>query len=280
MRRGYRRGPEHGNHFLQQLNEQGGQRPPCWLFFRDDQHIDRAPFPAEPQAVSRQLVQDHPHLRAPGIPQGCCVLKNIIFVKKRKAMEKAGLLYYLSTIKDPRRLQGQRHNLSLILLLMLMSIMSGYIGYRAIGDFIKRNREDLLAVLKPNKGRLPSFDVVRQVLIRIDFEEVSRAFHSWALQYITISEQEWVSIDGKAIGGTVMGGNTINQTFVSLVSLFCSRSGLILCNAQLSNSKDSEIPVVKQLIAALDLEGLTFTLDALHCQKKRQRSLSRAIITT
>jgi hypothetical protein len=195
-------------------------------------------------------------------------------------MEKAGLLDYFLTIKDPRRLQGQRHSLSLILLLTLMSIMSGYIGYRAIGDFIKRNREDLLTSLKPNKDRLPSFDIVRSVLIRVDFEEVSRAFHSWALQYITISEQEWVSIDGKAIGGTVTGGNTINQTFVSLVSLFCSRSGLVLGNAQISNCKESEIPVVKQLIEALDLEGLTFTLDALHCQKKQQRSLSLATITT
>ncbi len=35
-----------------------------------------------------------------------------------------------------------------------------------------------------------------------------------------------------------------------------------------SNSKESEIPVVKQLIETLDIKGVTFTLDALHCQKK------------
>jgi len=181
------------------------------------------------------------------------------------------LLDYFGQVKDPRRLQGQRHELKLILLLTLMSIMSGYIGYRPIGDFIKRNKKDLLATLKPRKGKLPSFYVIRQVLIHIDFKEVSKQFNAWARQYIGISKHEWISIDGKAISGTVTKGLPIDQDFVSLVSLYCSKTKLVLGNAMVSNSKESEIPVVKQLIEALDLEGVTFTLDALHCQKKLQK---------
>jgi DDE_Tnp_1-associated len=185
------------------------------------------------------------------------------------ALHKGNLLSYFSKIEDPRRLQGQRHELKLILLLTLMSIMSGYIGYRAIGDFIKRNKKDLLDILKPAKGKLPSFDVIRQVLIHIDFESVSKQFSSWAKQYITLSKNEWISIDGKAIRGTLSNQNTIDQNFVSLVSVYCSKQKLILNNALVSSSKEHEIPVVQQLIKALDLEGVTFTLDALHCQKKR-----------
>jgi len=183
----------------------------------------------------------------------------------------SNLLDYLEKIKDPRRLQGQRHELKLIMLLTLMSIMSGYIGYRPIGDFMKRNEKDLLATLKPKKGKLPSFDIIRQVLIHIDFKEVSKQFYNWAKQYIDISRHEWISIDGKAIGGTVTQGSPIDQDFVSLVSLYCSKRKLILGNAQVSNGKESEIPVVRQLIEALDLEGVTFSLDALHCQKKQQK---------
>lgn len=179
------------------------------------------------------------------------------------------LLDYFDKIKDPRRSQGQRHELKFILLITLMSIMSGYIGYRPIGDFITRNRRDLLAILKPKKDRLPSFDIIRQVLIHIDFKEVSRQFHHWAKQYVAISGHEWISIDGKAISGTVTHGQPIDQDFVSLVSLYCSKRKLVIGNAQLSNSKQSEIPVVQQLIEALGLQGVTFTLDALHCQKKR-----------
>lgn len=182
----------------------------------------------------------------------------------------SNLLDYLGQVKDPRRLQGQRHELQHILLITLMSIMSNYIGYRAIGDFMKRNEKDLLLVLKPKKGRLPSFDVVRQVLIHLDFKDFSKQFYLWARQYVSMSINEWVSVDGKAIGGTVTNGSTIDQSFVSLVSLYCSRKGMVLGNAQVSNSKESEIPVVQQLIEALDLKGVIFSLDALHCQKKRQ----------
>ena len=187
--------------------------------------------------------------------------------------QSGNLLDYLIKIKDPRRLQGQRHELKLILLITLMSIMSGYLGYRAIGDFMKRNKRDLLDSLKPKKGKLPSFDVVRQVLIHIDFEEVSRQFHQWARQYVSISKNEWISIDGKVIGGTLKQTNTIDQDLVSLVSLYCSKQKLVFGNAQVINSKESEIPVVKQLIEALGLEGITFSLDALHCQKKQQKQL-------
>jgi DDE_Tnp_1-associated len=181
----------------------------------------------------------------------------------------SNLLDFFDKIKDPRRSQGRRHELRLILLLTLMSVMSNYIGYRAIGDFIKRNRKDLLATLKPNKDRLPSFDVIRQVLMHIDFEELSNQFYNWAKQYITISDGEWMSMDGKTIGGTVKNSKTIDHEFTSLIALFCSRQKLILATALVTSAKESEIPVVKQLVTALDLEGVTFTLDALHCQKKQ-----------
>ena len=49
--------------------------------------------------------------------------------------------------------------------------MSSSIGYRPIGDFMKWNEKDLLSVLKLKKGLLPSFDVVRQVLITLYFKD-------------------------------------------------------------------------------------------------------------
>jgi hypothetical protein len=186
-------------------------------------------------------------------------------------LQNGNLFEYFSKVKDPRRLQGQRHELKHILLLVLMSTMSGYIGYRGIGNFITRNKADLLEALQPTKGRLPSFDAIRAVLINIDFKSVSKEFHNWAKQYISISKNELISIDGKAMKGTLSNGQSIDQHFTSLVSLYCSKQKLTFGNAEVSTSKESEIPVVKQLIEALGLEGITFTLDALHCQKKRPK---------
>jgi hypothetical protein len=58
------------------------------------------------------------------------------------------------------------------------------------------------------------------------------------------------------------------QNFVSIVSVFAEKRGLVLGLTKLENKKDSEINTVQNLIAVLDIEGVVFSLDALHCQKK------------
>jgi hypothetical protein len=157
--------------------------------------------------------------------------------------------------------------------------MSGYEGYRGIGDFIKRNRIDLLKHFNPPKDRLPSFDTVRRVIQNLDFGLLSKQFHQWAIQYVSITEAEWISIDGKGINGAMTDCNNTRQRFVNLVSIYCSKRKVVLGNAQVDNSKESEIPVVQHLIEALDIKGVVFTLDALHCQKKQQKLLLEAEMT-
>jgi hypothetical protein len=184
------------------------------------------------------------------------------------------IVEFFEKIPDARRGAGQRHNQTLILVLVLMSTMSGCFGYRATGDFIRRNREALLKHLKPHKGRLPSFDTVRRVVMNMDFSEVSRQFKAWAAQYIVLKKGEWIAVDGKAIAGTsVVQREGQKQDFISLVSVYCSQQKIVLANGELRNAKQSEIPVVQSLIEALHLQHVVFTLDALHCQKK-QRPLS------
>lgn len=107
----------------------------------------------------------------------------------------------------------------------------------------------------------------------MDFKQLSEGFYHWASQYIELSENEWIHVDGKAIKGSMSDYSLDKQRFVNLVSLYSSRRQIIVGQAFVDNSKQSEIPVVQQLIAGLGLSGVTFTLDALHCQKKRQKSL-------
>lgn len=193
---------------------------------------------------------------------------------------KKSIVEYFAEIPDVRRGAGQRHEQGFILLITLMSTMSKCYGYRAIGDFMKRHKKALIENFKPKKDRIPTFYTVRRVLQGIDFSLLSNQFHQWALQYVSISKQEWISIDGKAIGGTVKNNHDSAQHFISLVSLYCSKQKLVIGNAQVSNSKESEIQVVEQLIKALDIKGVTFTLDALHCQKKPRQRSSAVVMTT
>ncbi len=180
------------------------------------------------------------------------------------------LIQFLEGLPDGRRKAGRRHNQTFVLLLVLMATMCGHHGYRSIGDFIRRNRNDLLLYFKPAKDRLPSFYTIRRVLQDLDFGLLSKGFYQWASQHLDLSENEWVHIDGKAIKGTMSDYNVDKQRFINLVSLYSSSKQQVIGNALVDNSKESEIPVVQQLITSLGLSRVAFTLDALHCQKKRQ----------
>lgn len=190
------------------------------------------------------------------------------------------LIKHLQQIPDFRRKQGLRYPLPAVLLMTIMSIMSGRCRYREIAAFAKANQKDLLKFfhLKKRK-RLPSHVSFRTVLKGVNFDEVLSAFNNWAEQYVTLEEEEWMSVDGKALASTVTDYASSYQNFVSLVSVFSHKRGQVLRAAKLENKKCSEIPTVQELIEALDLTGVVFSLDSLHCQKKLSKPLSTVTMT-
>jgi len=65
--------------------------------------------------------------------------------------------------------------------------------------------------------RLPSDTTFRRILHRLDFQLLGQLFQQWASRSIDTKLDEWVSIDGKSIKGTVSEAGTAYQNFVSLV---------------------------------------------------------------
>jgi len=174
----------------------------------------------------------------------------------------------LNELKDNRRGQGKRHPLPMLILIAIMASMSGYHGYRATEDFIKANRKELIEVFQPKKDRLPSFQTIRRALMAIDFEEFSLKFYEWASTRIKIDKNEWFSMDGKAMRGTIKGDKY--HEFTNIVSLFSSEHRTVLYIGKVED-KSNEIPMVQKMIEELGLKGINITIDALHCQKKLQR---------
>jgi hypothetical protein len=195
------------------------------------------------------------------------------------------LIFYLNQIKDPRDPRGISHSLKNILLIVIMATMSGCLGERTKGDFVKRNKQELLKILKPPNHKLPSYQAIDRVMDKLDFDDLILIFIEWAKQFNlktlnnnlvnqnNNSEQtkeqnlEWIHLDGKAITGTMTNYATKKQRFINLVSAFSSSRKQVLGFNLVNNSKESEIPKIKELIQLLGLEGVVFTADALHCQK-------------
>ncbi len=177
------------------------------------------------------------------------------------------LIEALQKIRDFRAAKGRRYPLWLILLLIVMGTVSGCRGYQALEDFGVRHYEVVSEKLGLTLNRLPSDTTFRRILHRLDFQELAQQFGQWASSVGDLEADKWVSIDGKSIKGTVSEAHTAYQNFVSLVSVYSSQRGVVLATQQFESKKSSELTVVQTILEALQLEGVVFTMDALHCQK-------------
>ncbi len=179
------------------------------------------------------------------------------------------LIEAIKAVPDYRHARGIRHELWLILTIVLLGGCTGYWGYKPLASFTKNHRLCLLELLNlPPETRFPSASTFRNIMMEMDFQIIANLFNVWAEQALSIASGELFAIDGKCIKSTLIGGNQSCQNFVSVVSVYSHQQGWVVRHQVMENSKQSEIGVVEQLIKMLSGRHITITADALHCQKK------------
>lgn len=178
------------------------------------------------------------------------------------------LYEFLKSLEDPRRGQGQRHRLEDVLVIVLMSILSGHQGLRGFTRFAKANEEELTEIMNLKHG-VPCYYTFRSVISGLDEQILANQFINWMKNYISQEADELIALDGKAIKSTTHGGNTKLQNFVSVVNAFGHQTGLVHGMESFQNGKSGEGQALRDLVEKLGFKGKTFTMDALHSQKKR-----------
>ena len=176
----------------------------------------------------------------------------------------------LATLKDKRRGQAQQHKVDVVLMITIMATMSGYQGYRAIGDFAQRYKKQIVRYLELEKGRVPAYATVRRVVQEVDHKKFGDIFTKWMKHYMKKSNSQWIAVDGKAIKGTKQ--KEEDKKLAHLVSFFASDSKEILI-ARKTASKSNEIPLVQTMMEEFPLKDMIITLDALHCQTKTLKAI-------
>lgn len=179
----------------------------------------------------------------------------------------SSLIEKLDQLSDFRRAEGKRHKISTIVIITIMSMVSQIYSIRGIEVFTKRHKQGLIDLLSIGKNGLPTFYVFRTVLPRINYDELAGIIKDWLLESGLLSEQEWLSLDGKSIRSTISDSNSENQNFASIVTAFSHKSGVSLLSAKYENKKTSEIEVVEGLIRNMNVKNKVLTLDALHGKK-------------
>ncbi len=182
------------------------------------------------------------------------------------------LIEQLQQIPDYRHIKGRRHELWLVLLLIMLGAMTGYWGYRPREDFTVVHRQSLIDRLNLDRTiKLPSYSTFRRVLKTVDFQPLTDLFNGWASATVPPIPGERLAIDGKGLRCTVTDYSQSYQNFISTVSVYSHQRGVVLRMQPMSNKKISEVAIVEQLISEFSGQKVVFTLDALHCQKKLYR---------
>lgn len=170
-------------------------------------------------------------------------------------------------IPDPRGTRGKRYPLPIFLILILLGTMSGYGGYRGLERFMQRHEGTLARQLGLTRDALPDYSTIRRLLTQIDFNQVAAVLNAWMKAERWVEAGDDCAIDGKSLANTLNHHKDSYQNFVSIVSVFQLRDGLVVGQKIFENGKRSEIVVVQELIEELQLTGMVFSLDALHLQK-------------
>ena len=124
---------------------------------------------------------------------------------KLTAEQMRSLPDFFCQIRDPRRGQGQRHRLNVVLAISAGAILCGMRGYKAISDWAEklspRMRERFSCRFRKGRYIVPSEGTIRDVLIRVEPAELDKALGQWNATYGMIDQS--LAIDGKTMRNAI-----------------------------------------------------------------------------
>jgi hypothetical protein len=176
------------------------------------------------------------------------------------------LLDALSEVPDPRRAEGKRYPLAPLLMFTVLALLSGATSYRRIIIFLEQRRIVLNTLFGVSLKRAPSINTLRTILQDLDGDALEQAFrrHAEGLLARTQGGMPVIALDGKTLKGSFDHLN--DRKAAQALSAFASEAAILLAHSEI-DAKSNEIPAAQRMIAELDLSGVLFTADALHCQK-------------
>lgn len=170
-------------------------------------------------------------------------------------------------LRDRRGSRGKRYALEPLMCAIVMSLLAGANSLRTIEAFIAEQLAQLNRLFGTGWRKAPSWVAIRSFLLSLDEQELETVFRAHAQRQASPPPgRQFIAIDGKALRGSADRLKDIAAR--QLVSAFDHEGLIVLGHVEVSD-KSNEIPAAQALIESFGLPGRVFTMDALHCQKKR-----------
>jgi predicted transposase YbfD/YdcC len=151
----------------------------------------------------------------------------------------------------------------------LLAKFAGQDSFQAIADWAKAHQSELAQLLGFKRVAMPhpvTFSrVLGDKLKRDELEEVISTYFKQHLSgEIPARGSLTLSIDGKTLRGTIVGGA---KQGVHLMAAYLPQKGMVLAQIALG-TKTNEITAAPQLLKMVDLRGVVVTGDAMQAQKE------------
>jgi predicted transposase YbfD/YdcC len=176
----------------------------------------------------------------------------------------------LAEVPDPRRRRGRRYPWALLLTLVSAALASGQRNGRAIGQWVREQREELAAPLGRAGRPLPSEATLRRAVRAVDAKRLEERLSALVPQRRGAvshrSPREGIAIDGKELRGA-----RAHRAPLRLVAAV-RHDGTVLAQTAVG-AKGNEITAAPRLLRRLDLRGKVVTMDALLAQRRLARQI-------
>ena len=171
------------------------------------------------------------------------------------------LISIFGSIEDPRSHINQLHNLVDILLIGIISVISGAETWKQMVEFACSKEQFLKKFLKLDNG-IPSKDTINRTFSAIDSNQFESCFIEWVNSISTITKGQVIAIDGKTLRGAKSNGK---KSPVHMVSAWANENNLVLGQVRV-NEKSNEITAIPTLIENLMIKDCIVTIDAMGTQ--------------
>jgi hypothetical protein len=191
------------------------------------------------------------------------------------------LISFLKALTDCRMRRGVRFPQWWMLLVAILAILSNEGSLVGIERFARRHRQVLNELLGTDFGKEPSDSTFRLLLSQLDVADFETLLRQWMSAQLGPSDAiDTLVCDGKTLRGSIAETDSGAATFIAQVSLYSQSLGVAIAQTTYATDAGSETHALRQLLEAIELEGVLVQADALHANRPFSSSSPSAVPTS
>jgi predicted transposase YbfD/YdcC len=175
-----------------------------------------------------------------------------------------GLSFYFSEIEDPRVEGRCLHLLSDILMISLLTYLTGGTDYQDMYLFTKERGEEFNGLLHLPNGA-PSVDTFERVFKKLKSESLQICLDSYGKEILGSLSEKQIVLDGKKLKGVSPGSKGNNGLYI--LNAWVSENRFCVGQERVEE-KSNEITAIPKVLDSLDIEEAVVSIDAIGTQTK------------